>query len=242
MTARAICYFNLDPLWAHPEIGAIGIDNYMPLERLARWRPRGGNPDGARFANDSAAFGAAIAGGEGFDWYYADKPGRDARDRLPITDGLAGKDWVYRIKDLRGWWQNQHFDRIGGVEAGTPSPWVPGSKPFWFTELGCPAVDKGPNQPNLFPDPKSSESAIPWYSSGGRDDLAQRAFLEAHLDHWSGAANADGMVKPTTSTSGPGMRGRSRRFRCQARSGRTGPTGAPATGSTDGWERWRSRI
>jgi hypothetical protein len=187
-------FFHLDPLWAHPEIGAIGIDNYMPL---SDWRDGdlvAGNPDGARFANDSAAFGAAIEGGEGFDWYYADKPGRDARDRLPIVDGLAGKDWVYRIKDLRGWWQDQHYDRIGGVEAGTPSPWVPGSKPFWFTELGCPAVDKGPNQPNLFPDPKSSESAIPWYSSGGRDDLAQRAFLQAHLDHWSGSGNPDGMV------------------------------------------------
>jgi hypothetical protein len=187
-------YFNLDPLWAHPAIGAIGIDNYMPL---GDWRDSDlvdGSPDGARFANDKTALGAAIAGGEGYDWYYVNKPGRDARDRLPIADGLAGKDWVYRIKDLRGWWQNQHFDRVGGVEAGAPSPWNPGSKPFWFTELGCPAVDKGPNQPNLFPDPKSSESAIPWYSNGGRDDLAQRAFIEAHLDHWSGAANADGMV------------------------------------------------
>ncbi|EDQ33772.1 hypothetical protein HPDFL43_04945 [Hoeflea phototrophica DFL-43] len=186
--------FHLDPLWAHPQIGAIGIDNYMPL---SDWRDGdlvAGNPDGARFANDSAALKVAIDGGEGFDWYYADRQGRDARDRLPIVDGLAGKHWVYRIKDLRGWWKNQHYERIGGVEAVTPSPWVPGSKPFWFTELGCPAVDKGANQPNLFPDPKSSESAIPWYSSGGRDDLAQRAFLEAHLEHWSGPRNADAMV------------------------------------------------
>jgi hypothetical protein len=187
--------FNLDAVWAHPAIGAIGIDNYMPL---SDWRDAdlmAGNPDGAGFANDQAAMRAAIEGGEGFDWFYASEAGRDARERLPITDGLAGKHWVYRVKDLRGWWQNQHFDRIGGVEAASPSPWVPGSKPFWFTELGCPAVDKGANQPNLFPDPKSSEGAIPWYSSGGRDDLAQRAFLEAHLAHWSGAANADGMVQ-----------------------------------------------
>lgn len=187
-------YFNLDPLWAHPAIGAIGIDNYMPL---SDWRDADlsdGNPDGAGFANDQAAMRAAIAGGEGYEWYYAGKAGRDARERLPIVDGLAGKHWIYRVKDLRGWWQNQHFDRVGGAEAVSPSPWVPGSKPFWFTELGCPAVDKGANQPNLFPDPKSSEGAIPWYSSGGRDDLAQRAFLEAHLAHWNGTANADGMV------------------------------------------------
>ena len=187
-------YFNLDPLWAHPAIGAVGIDNYMPL---SDWRDAdlaSGNPDGAGFANDAAALRAAIAGGEGYDWYYADEAGRNARDRVPIADGLAGKDWIYRVKDLRGWWQNQHYDRIGGSEAASPSQWVPGSKPLWFTELGCPAVDKGANQPNLFPDPKSSEAAVPWFSSGGRDDLAQRAFLEAHLAHWTGAANADGMV------------------------------------------------
>tara|TARA_R110002050_G_scaffold48221_3_gene112148 strand:+ start:31658 stop:35503 length:3846 start_codon:yes stop_codon:yes gene_type:complete len=187
-------YFNLDPLWAHPAIGAVGIDNYMPL---GDWRDSDvtqGNPDGAGFANDAAAMGQAIAGGEGYDWYYADAAARTARERLPISDGLAGKDWVYRVKDLRGWWQNQHFDRTGGSEAALPSPWIPGSKPFWFTELGCPAVDKGPNQPNLFPDPKSSEGAVPWFSTGARDDLAQRAFLQAHLAHWSGPANADGMV------------------------------------------------
>ncbi|WP_422373322.1 baseplate multidomain protein megatron [Hoeflea sp.] len=187
-------HFNLDPLWAHPEIGAIGIDNYMPLSDWRDTDVMAGNPDGARFANDARAMGAAIEGGEGYDWYYADKPGRDQRERLPISDGLAGKDWIYRIKDLRGWWENPHHDRIGGVEAATPSPWVPRSKPFWFTELGCPAVDKGANQPNVFPDPKSSESALPWYSSGGRDDLAQRAFMDAHLRHWSGAENADAMV------------------------------------------------
>ena len=187
-------YFNLDPLWAHPGIGAIGIDNYMPL---SDWRDAdlsAGNPDGASLANDVAAMRAAIVSGEGYDWYYADEEGRDARQRLIITDGLAGKDWIYRVKDLRGWWQNQHFDRVSGSEAAVPSAWVPGSKPFWFTELGCPAVDKGAGQPNLFPDPKSSEGAVPWYSTGARDDLAQRAFLEAHLAHWSSSENADGMV------------------------------------------------
>ncbi|MBU4530162.1 MAG: glycoside hydrolase/phage tail family protein [Hoeflea sp.] len=188
-------YFNLDALWAHPAIGAVGIDNYMPLSDWRDGDRTAGNPDGARFANDSAAMGRAIAGGEGYEWYYADEAGRNARDRLSISDGLAGKDWVYRVKDLSGWWQNQHFDRTGGSETAVASPWVPGSKPFWFTELGCPAVDKGAGQPNLFPDPKSSEGALPWFSTGARDDLAQRAFLEAHLAHWSGPANAEGMVE-----------------------------------------------
>jgi hypothetical protein len=54
----------------------------------------------------------------------------------------------------------------------------------WLDEIGAPAVDKGPNQPNVFPDPKSSESASPYFSSGGRSDLAQQRFLEAHGRYW----------------------------------------------------------
>ena len=46
---------------------------------------------------------------------------------------------------------------IGGWIDGT-SPWVPESKPIRFTELGCPAVDRGTNQPNVFFDPKSAEA------------------------------------------------------------------------------------
>ena len=43
----------------------------------------------------------------------------------------------------------------------TPTDWVPRSKPVGFIEYGCPAVDKGANQPNVFIDPKSSESFAP---------------------------------------------------------------------------------
>lgn len=60
---------------------------------------------------------------------------------------------------------------------------------IWADELGCPAVDKGANQPNVFVDPKSSESALPYFSNGDRDDLIQRRVLEAHLAFWSNAAN-----------------------------------------------------
>jgi hypothetical protein len=58
------------------------------------------------------------------------------------------------------------------------------SKPVIFTELGCPAVDKGANQPNVFFDPKTSESFLPYFSSGARDDAMQRAFLEANITYW----------------------------------------------------------
>ena len=133
----------------------------------------------------------AITAGEGFDWYYADEAGRAARARLPITDGLAGKPWVYRFKDITGWWSNPHYDRVNGAEVTSPTAWVPGMKPVWFTELGCPAIDKGASRPNVFLDPKSAESARPWGSSGGRADSQQRRFLEAHFDHWQAGGPVD---------------------------------------------------
>ncbi len=192
--------YNLDPLWAHPAVDAVGIDNYMPL---ADWRDSdvgGGNPDGFSHASDREGLRSQIARGEGFDWYYASLNDRHARVRTPITDGAYGKPWVYRFKDLKSWWSNAHHNRENGVEASASTDWVPCSKPIWFTELGCAAVDKGPNQPNVFPDPKSTENALPYYSSGGRSDDAQQNFLRAHQVHWDDAApdfrEADNPVSP----------------------------------------------
>jgi len=88
---------------------------------------------------------------------------------------------VFRFKDITSWWLSQHYNRPAGVESATPTTWVPQGKPIWFTELGCPAVDKGANEPNVFIDPKSSESLLPVYSQGTRDDLIQRCFLQAFL-------------------------------------------------------------
>jgi hypothetical protein len=182
-------FFHLDPLWTHAAIDAVGIDNYMPL---SDWRDSdygGGNPDGLAGPYDPDGLAAAIAGGEGFDWYYPDAEARRARTRAPITDGAYGKDWVFRAKDLVGWWSNAHYNRIGGIEAAEPTAWTPGAKPLWLMELGCPATDKGPNQPNVFPDPKSSESAVPYFSNGGRSDQAQQAFIAAHQRHWNPASD-----------------------------------------------------
>ncbi len=186
-------FFHLDPLWASPHIDAVGIDNYMPL---ADWRDDdllAANPDGARTADDRDAMARAITGGEYFDWYYASDTARASRSRTAITDG-AGKPWVFRAKDIAGWWSNRHYERRGGVEAAGPTAWLPGMKPIWFTELGCPAVERGANQPNVFPDPKSAESALPHFSSGQRSDAMQRRFLEAHYAHWKSGSAPSGML------------------------------------------------
>jgi hypothetical protein len=177
-------YFHLDPLWADSNIDFVGIDNYMPL---SDWRDGFSHADavaGWRSIYDRDYLESNIEGGEGFDWYYANPYDRDAQNRTPITDG-AGKPWEFRYKDIRSWWSNQHFNRPGGIESGSPTAWVPQSKPIRFTEAGCPAIDKGTNQPNVFVDPKSSESNLPYYSRGARDDFIQRRYIEALYHYWS---------------------------------------------------------
>ncbi|GGE94735.1 glycoside hydrolase/phage tail family protein [Stappia taiwanensis] len=174
--------FPLDPLWADPAIDAVAIDAYFPLAD----QRHGGDPDGRTDPYDLDALRAHVAGGEDHDWYYASPEDRAAGLRTPITDGAHAKPWVFRAKDLKGWWSNPHVERVGGVELGAPTDWVPMSKPIWLSELGVPAVDAGANQPNVFHDAKSSESALPHFSNGGRDDLIQRRALEAVLSWWSG--------------------------------------------------------
>lgn len=176
--------FHLDPLWSDPHLSFVGVDWYAPL---ADWRDGDDHVDalaGYTGPYDPAYLAANVAGGEGFDWYYASSAARLAQVRTPITDGAYGEPWVYRPKDLVSWWSNAHHDRPGGVRSASATGWTPGMKPVRFIEFGCPAVDKGSNAPNLFVDTKSSESALPPFSSGGRDDLAQRRALEALLFHY----------------------------------------------------------
>ncbi len=345
-------YFHLDPLWGDANIDFVGIDNYMPL---SDWRDGADHADahwGSIYNLDYLR--ANIAGGEGYDWYYPHEEARAYQKRAPITDGDWDEPWVWRYKDLKGWWSNAHYERVGGLRgqvldggaapagwgavngavvaasgagpqhgafraparvtdtagdadaaavsagleaapevlheiavyyaagdaqtvrivlpfdgaasgadpvevAGAPgalslvrggahgvsgvdnadlgggvfecrfsvvwadddadcplrvgpgdgapgrhmvllgahvfsptqsaSAWVPGSKPFWFTEYGCAAIDKGANQPNKFLDPKSSESALPHFSTGRRDDFMQMQYLRAITSHYADPAN-----------------------------------------------------
>ena len=183
-------FFHLDPLWTTPAVDFIAIDNYLPL---SDWRPGHAHADalaGWTSVHDIGYLKANIAAGEYFDWYYVDEVERALQQRTAISDGAYGKPWVFRPKDLVSWWSNQHYNRPGGIEDATPTAWQPQSKPVWFTEIGCPAVDLGSNQPNVFYDPKSSESALPHFSSGVRDDLIQRRVLLALSDYWQiGAGN-----------------------------------------------------
>lgn len=195
--------FHLDKLWASADINAVGIDNYMPA---ADWRGPGLGPDGDVVTSPYRLdyLDANIGGGEGFEWYYASAADRNAGTRTPIADAAHSEPWVWRVKDLTGWWQNAHHNRINGVRQVTATDWVPESKPIWFTELGCGAVDKGANQPNVFGDSKSYEDARPYFSDGSPDALVQRQFLRAHHRHWQpdqpGFENADNPVSAVYGT------------------------------------------
>ncbi|MCA0355987.1 MAG: glycoside hydrolase/phage tail family protein [Proteobacteria bacterium] len=173
--------FHLDPLWADPNIDFVGVDWYPPV---TDWREGEDHRDaeaGFLGPHDPAYLRAGLTGGADFDWHYASPADRDVQRRTPITDGAHGEAWMFRAKDLLSWWSQPHHDRPGGVRSATPTAWVPMSKPIRLTEFGCPAVDKGANSPNLFIDPKSSESFLPPYSTGERDDFGQRRYLEAVL-------------------------------------------------------------
>ncbi len=175
-------YFHLDPLWADTNIDFIGIDNYMPL---SDWREGEDHADAeweSLYALDYLQ--ANIEGGEGYDWYYHSPEAEAAQIRTDITDGAHDEPWIYRYKDIRNWWLNDHHERINGTRQAEATAWIPQSKPIWFTELGCAAIDKATNQPNKFLDPKSSESTLPKFSNGMRDEYIQLQYLKAMYAYW----------------------------------------------------------
>jgi len=178
--------FPLDPLWSSPSIDFVGIDAYWPL---SDWRDGTGHADADLAASvyDRDYLISRFGAGEDYDFYYVSDADRANQIRTQISDVQAGKPWAYRAKDMVGWWSNPHFERVNGQELSQPTAWVAGSKPIWLTEFGCPAIDRGANQPNVFVDAKSSESAVPHFSRGNRDDLMQVRALEAGLTRFDAA-------------------------------------------------------
>ena len=179
-------FFHLDPLWADANVDFVGVDNFMPL---ADWRDGYDHLDAATADTtlDRAYLQQNIEGGEGYDWEYVNGTARTFQIRTPIEDPTGSKDWVYRFKDIRSWWENDHYDRPGGVESGTPTDWTAEGKPVWFTSFGCPAIDRGANQPSVILDEKSDDASLPYFSRGWRDDAMQRAAIEALLGYWNDA-------------------------------------------------------
>ena len=84
-------YFHLDPLWASPNIDAIGIDCYWPL---ADWRDSTTHLDllaGAPSIYDQTYLKSNISGGEGYAWYYATPPIAPRRPGRPSPTATASR-------------------------------------------------------------------------------------------------------------------------------------------------------
>ena len=174
--------FPLDALWADPQIDAVGINARMAL---SDWRDTEAHLDSAAGAiHDLAYLSGNVTGGEGYDWSYDTPAARAAQIRTAITDA-ENEPWVWRSKDFAGWWGNAHFPREGGTRTLTPSPWTPRSKPLWFMQMGCAAIDKGANEiaPTVY------GAALPYGSNGARDDLIQAQYLRALIGHYAQAEN-----------------------------------------------------
>lgn len=180
--------YHLDPLWADANIDFIAIDNYMPI---SDWRQGFDHKDAQDWDSiyNLDYLKSNIMGGEGYDWYYHAPEAEAIQLRTDITDGAYNEPWVWRYKDLKNWWTRSHHERVDGLRNEVPTAWVPGSKPIWFTEIGCAAIDKGTNQPNKFLDPKSSESSLPKHSTGRRDDFIQMQYLRAMYEFWADPVN-----------------------------------------------------
>jgi len=189
--------FPLDPLWASDDIDFVGIDYYAPL---SDWRDGNAHLDAASVSTiyDSRYLRGNLRAGESYDFYYANSDVRRSQERLAISDGAFGKPWMFRAKDIWSWWSEPHFERVDGVEVETPTGWTPQGKPIRFTEAGCPAADKGANQPNVFPDMKSALGGYPHFSNRRRDDLIQRRYLEAICSSFDPAFGADDESNPSS--------------------------------------------
>lgn len=187
-------YFNMDEIWSNPNCAYIAIDNYLPL---SDWRTTpthqdlgvGTHPYGYPLGTselDIEYLKGQVEGGEYYHYFYADETARNNQSRTTIEDLAHLEPWVYRNKDLRNWWLNTHHNRLFGGASREPgsTAWTPGMKKIVFSEFGCPAVHLGTNQPNVFYDPKSSESFLPYFSNGERDDTIQRAYYKAILTYW----------------------------------------------------------
>ena len=164
---------------------------------------------------------SGFEGGQYFNWYYVsggagghapfglDPNGSGLMVTLPAGDRLAqarnpyyaGQE-ILAPKQLRWWWNHTHraiYDTGSGwVPQGPATPWSPQSKPVIFLEYGFSNVDKGTNQPNVFYDAKSTESATAYWSAWRlygatyipvRDDTIAALAVQAFHDYWLAGAH-----------------------------------------------------
>lgn len=207
--------------------GEGGLDalNWSAPAPSGAWPPSGAAMSGLGLSGSPTRYSldylkANIEGGEKFNWYYSDGAnggrgldpnGSDRQVSLPQGDRLiqarnsySANQQLLANKQFRWWWRNPHRavydsrDGQGWAPHGPQTQWQACAKPLAFIEYGFPATDRATNQPNVFFDSRSSESATPYWSlwaetEGGaflpqRDDTLMMLALQAIYEYW----NADG--------------------------------------------------
>lgn len=216
-----VCYDNYLPLsdWT-TGTGGLDVANWSAA-RPTSWPPTNPTSTGLGLSGTPTLYSkdylkANIEGGERFHWFYFDSNnlgreldpnGTDLRVSLAEGDRLTqarnryypGQD-ILAQKNLRWWWNNAHQalydngDGTGESPKGPATGWVANSKSIAFTEYGYPSCDRSTNQPNVFFDPKSTESFTPYWSvwepadGGGflprADQNLQLMALQAVYEYW----------------------------------------------------------
>ena len=202
--------------------GGLDATNWQaPAPLASAWPPTAATMNGLGLSGSPTLHSkpylkANIEGGEKYNWFYydstndgrgADPNGSDQPVSRPDGDRLAQARNPYQPgqqllanKMLRWWWNNPHQavydtgDGRGQVPRGPATAWLPQSKSIIFAEYGFPTTDRCTNQPNVFYDPKSSESFTPYWSAwraseGGRfapvlDPALAQLGLQAVTEYW----------------------------------------------------------
>ncbi len=213
--------------------GAGGVDatvNWSAPAYTGAWPPPPSAMSGLGLSGVPSIYSPAymkanIEGGQYFNWYYGDG-NNDGRGLDPKGSGLqvsvcegdrlaqsrnaySANQQILAPKQVRWWWNNPHqaiYDAGSGwVPQGPVTEWVAQSKSIILLEYGFSAVDRATNQPNVFWDSKSSESATAywsiWDNAGGlgyqprRDDTIAALALQAVYDYWqaNNASSSDGL-------------------------------------------------
>jgi hypothetical protein len=147
-------WYNLDDLWASPDIDVIGIDAYFPL-----------TDQSSDISVQDIENG--WTSGEGYDFYFENGKGSAKKD-------LSAP---YAWKNIKYFWGNAHYN-----PDGKKTSWIPKSKKIWFTEYGFPSINLATNQPNVFYSKSSSESGFPYLSDGKANySIQQKAIIATEV-------------------------------------------------------------
>ncbi len=121
--------------------------------------------------------------GREWDYYVYDRDAW-AKDFVPPYDGTGSISLdEFRVKNLKWWYENTH-DNVGKAPLypRTATAWTAKAKKIFFVETGCPSIDSGATEPNLFFDPDAVQGGIPKGSKLIPNDIVQYYYYKAMYD------------------------------------------------------------